>query len=319
MPSQPARPSTPSRRVFLLSAALLPLAGCGGRGRSADAPPSPDSGGRTAGPPAPGPRAAHASTARFAELERRYGARLGVYALHTGTGATVTHRADERFAFCSTYKAFVAAAVLHRDPVDRLDRRIAYTADDIDSTSPVTKDHTGTGMTLRQLCDAAVRFSDGTAGNLLMRDLGGPARVTAYLRTLGDTTSRVDRYEPELHRGGPGDPRDTTTPRAAAAGFRALLLGDALPPDRRALLRDWLEHSATGGKRIRAGLPKGWTVADKTGTGNYGRANDVAVVRPPDGGAPLVLALMSERSGHDAPPQEALLADATARVVAALT
>ncbi|MFH9005532.1 class A beta-lactamase [Streptomyces afghaniensis] len=306
-----------SRRAFLAAAALLPLAGCGtagtdrADGAATTTRPTPQPSRRTPAPPVRRPR--------LADLERKYGARVGVHALATGTGVTAVHRADERFAFCSVFKALAAAAVLHHRSLDGLDRRVTYTRADLKSTTPITGQHVATGMTLRQLCDAAVRYSDGTAGNLLMRDLGGPAKLTAYLRGLGDTVSRMDHYEPELHDVRPKDPSDTTTPRAVAADFRKLLLGTALPAGERALLTDWLSHNATavGARRIRAGLPKGWQVADKTGTGNYGRANDIAIVRPPRT-APLVLAVMTDRPGYDAEPSDALIAEATARTVTAL-
>jgi beta-lactamase class A len=151
-----------------------------------------------------------------------------------------------------------------------------------------------------------------------MCDIGGPAQLTAYLRGLGDTTSRMDHDEPVLNRARPQDPRDTTTPRAIATDYRKLALGDGLTTDKRALLTDWLERSTTGAKRIRAGLPKGWRVADKTGTGDYGRANDIAIVWPPHT-APLVVAIMSDRSGYDTPPKESLIADATVLIVSGLT
>ncbi|MEV5986744.1 class A beta-lactamase [Streptomyces sp. NPDC052051] len=301
----------PSRRAFLTTAALLPLAGCGAEERAA--PTSPPTQGR-------GPSRSPAPTVDAswcAELEREHGARLGVYALATGSGATMAYRADERFAFCSTFKTFAAAAVLHRNPLAHLDHHVTYTEADVNSISPITKDHTATGMTIRQLCDAALRYSDGTAANLLMRDLGGPAKLTAYLRELGDPHSRMDDYEPELNRHGIEDPRDTTTPRAIATDHQRLLLGDALSADKRALLKDWLERNE-GPRRIRAGLPRGWKVANKTGTGDYGRANDVALVRP-TGSAPLVLALMSDRPGYHTPPRESLITEATRRIVADLT
>ncbi|WP_425471935.1 class A beta-lactamase [Streptomyces piniterrae] len=297
----------PSRRALLLAAALLPLTGCGGGDRPASGSPSASS-----------RRSADARDPQFAALERKHGARLGVYALATGTGATVAYRADERFAFCSTFKTLAAAAVLHRNPLGHLDKRVTYTEADVNSISPITKDHIATGMTIRQLCDAAIRYSDGTAGNLLMRDIGGPTRLTAYLRGLGDSVSRMDHYEPELNRVRPQDPRDTTTPRAIAADYRKLVLGDALSTDKRALLKDWLERNITGAKRIRAGLPKGWTVADKTGTGDYGRANDIAVAWPPHG-TPLVLAIMSDRPGYHTPPKDSLIAETAKQIISALT
>lgn len=300
--------SGPSRRALLVAAALLPLAGCDAGVRSAPGP-SPAPGRRSASPP---------DSSHFAALERKHGARLGVYALATGTGATVAYRADERFAFCSTFKTLAAAAVLHRNPLSRLDERVTFTKAEVNSISPITKDHIATGMTIRQLCDAAIRYSDGTAGNLLMRDIGGPAQLTAYLRGLGDTISRMDHYEPDLNRDRPQDPRDTTTPRAIAADYHKLVLGDALAADRRALLTDWLERNITGAKRIRAGLPKGWMVADKTGTGDYGRANDIAIVWPPHT-APLVMAVMSDRSGYNASPRDSLIAETATQIVSNLT
>jgi beta-lactamase class A len=305
--------SRPSRRALLAAAALLPLTGCGAGDRPMSSPkslptPSPTPTRHSAGTP---------DASRFAALEREHGARLGVYALATGTGATVTYRADERFAFCSTFKPLAAAAVLHGNPLSHLDERVTYTKAEVDSISPITKDHIATGMTIRQLCDAAIRYSDGTAGNLLMRDIGGPARLTAYLRGLGDSVSRMDHYEPELNRNPPKDPRDTTTPRAIAADYRQLVLGDALTADRRALLKDWLVRNTIAADRVRAGVPQGWTVADKTGTGDYGRANDIAIVWPP-GAAPLVIAVMSERSGYHTSPVEILIAEATRQIVAEL-
>ncbi|GAB3959642.1 class A beta-lactamase BlaC [Actinoallomurus acanthiterrae] len=309
--------SGPPRRALLAAAVLLPLAGCGTGHRSASGS-SPVPGGRSSG--AAGPPDA----SRFAALERKHKARLGVFALATGTGATVAYRADERFALCSTFKTLAAAAVLHRNPLGHLDKRVTYTKADVNSISPITEKHIATGMTIRELCDAAIRFSDGTAGNLLMRDIGGPAQLTAYLRGLGDAVSRMDGYEPELNRVRPQDPRDTTTPRAIAADYQKLVLGDALTADERALLKGWLTPGTkgvsvkgVGAKRIRAGLPQGWTAVDKTGTGDYGRANDIAIVWP-RGAAPIVLAIMSDRSGYSTPPVDALIAEATKQIVSAL-
>lgn len=306
----PFEQSGSSRRALLAVAALLPLAGCGEKERPSSAASSPSA----------RPSAAPPDRSRFAALERRHGARLGVYAMATRTGAEVAYRADERFAFCSTFKALAAAAVLHGNPLGHLDKRVIYTRADVNSISPITKDRIATGMTIRELCEAAVRHSDGTAGNLLMRDVGGPARLTAYLRGLGDTVSRMDDYEPELNRIRPGDPRDTTSPRAIAADYRAIVLGEALESGKRALVRGWLERSATsvGAERIKAGLPKGWKTASKTGTGDYGRANDIAVVWPPRG-APLMVAVMSDRPGYDTPPTNALIAQATELIVSDLS
>lgn len=297
-----------SRRALLVAAALAPLAGCGAARQPASGSSSVP-GGPSASPP---------DSAQFAALEHQHNSRLGVYALATGTGVTMAYRADERFAFCSTFKTLAVAAVLSRNPLSHLDERVTYTKADVNSISPITQAHIATGMTIRQLCDAAVRYSDGTAGNLLMRDIGGPAQLTAYLRGLGDTTSRMDSYEPELNRAGLQDPRDTTTPRAIAADYQRLVLGDALTADKRVLLTDWLKRATNGAGRIRAGLPDGWMVADKTGTGDYGRDNDVAIAWPPHV-APLVMAIMSDRAGYDTPPEDSLIVEATKLIVSALT
>ncbi len=307
-----------SRRALLLAAALAPVAGCAADtpARERGAPAASSASSASSAPPsrrAPAP----VDPRGLAGLEREYGARLGVFAVDTGTGATVVHRADERFAFCSTFKTLAAAAVLDRGPLDRLERRVTYTRADLAAYSPVTERHVDTGMTLRQLCDAAVRYSDNTAANLLLRHLGGPRALTTHLRGLGDRVSRLDHYEPELNRNPPGDPRDTTSPRALTADYRALVLDDALPAEKRELLRDWLVRNKTGGRRIRAGAPRGWTVGDKTGTGDWGRANDVAVLWP-DRGEPIVLAVMSERPDRAAEPSDALVAEATRRTLAAL-
>ncbi|MEV6392965.1 class A beta-lactamase [Nocardia xishanensis] len=289
-----------TRRTLLGAAAFLPLAGC------------------TTEPAADPATPTEVHHERLVELERQFDARLGVYALATGTGVTIAHRADERFAFCSTFKGLAAAAVLHRNPLSHLDAVVSYTEADLLKSASITSRHVATGMTIRDLCDAAVRFSDGTAGNLLLRDLGGPAELTAYLRSLGDTVTRMDRIEPAITEATPGDPRDTTSPRALGTDYQRLVLGDALPADRRALLRDLLERNTTGAQRIRAGVPRGWAVADKTGTGDYGTLNDIGIVWPP-AAAPLVIALMSSKATVDAPYDQALLAEAAAYVVDTLT
>lgn len=302
---------TVTRRALLGAAAALAAAGCSSPKKDPVAtPPAQPS-------PSPSPSVDQRHEA-LAALETRFGARLGVYALATGTGATVAHRADERFAFCSTFKMLAAAAVLQRRPLSDLDTVVTYTRADLMKSSFVTRDRVSTGMTIRQLCDAAVRYSDGTAGNLLLRDLGGPAQLTAFTRGLGDEVTRMDRIEPDITSAVPGDDRDTSSPRALAGNLERILLGDTLPADRLAYLRDLLERNTTGDRRIRAGTPPGWTVADKTGTGGYGTVNDLAVIRPPTA-QPLVVALMSSKPARNAEYDEALLAEATRYVIATLT
>jgi beta-lactamase class A len=226
----------------------------------------------------------------LAALERRYGGRLGVAILDTARTDTIAHRGDERFALCSTFKFLAAALVLTR--VDRgkesLDRRINYKPDDLVAHSPATEKHLGDGMTVREVCAAALTQSDNTAGNLMLDSFGGPAQLTAFLRSLGDSATRLDRRETELNNVEGGDPRDTTTPRAMLENLRWLVLGDALSNSSREQLISWLIANKTGDKRLRAGVPQGWRVGDKTGTGDHGETNDIAVMWPP-GRAPIIV------------------------------
>ncbi|MFE2056984.1 class A beta-lactamase [Streptomyces sp. NPDC059446] len=292
--------------------AALPLTGCSTAAPAA-APPAPSgaASSRPQGTP-PGIRRA------FADLERTFDARLGVYAVDTGSGGFVAHRADERFAYASTCKALLAGAHLDRYTLRQLGRRVRYGTGDLVPNSPVTEQHVDDGLTLRDLCDAAIRYSDNTAANLLFRDLGGPRGLQDALAALGDRTTQCDRYETELSEAAPGDPRDTSTPRALAADLRAYALGDVLGREKRAVLTDWLDRNTTGDALIRAGTPAGWTVGDKTGLGGYGTRNDIAVVRPPTS-APIVIAVLTRRDTQEAEPQDALVAQAARLTFAALT
>jgi beta-lactamase class A len=286
----------------LLALAAVPA--CGQQTESASG--SPASSRRSASPAA----ATKPTGGEFRKLEREFDARLGVYALDTGTGRTVAHRADERFAYASTFKALAAGAVLRKYGTDGIDKVITYSRDDLVENSPVTDDFVETGMSLRGLCAATLWYSDNTAVNLLLDELGGPDGLEKVLEELGDDVTEMDRYEPDMSEGAPGDIRDTSTPRAMAADLRAFLLGDALERDERRLLRQWMETNRTGDTLIRAGLPDDWTVADKSGTAGYGGRNNIAVVWPDDGGNPIVMAVMTTRGERGAERRDALLAKA---------
>ena len=221
--------------------------------------------------------------ARLAALERRHGGRLGVAILDTGDGRRYGHRAGERFLMCSTHKVLTVGAVLARVDrgAERLDRRVAFGRDAVLSWAPVTGRRTGApGMSVAELCEAAITVSDNTADNLLLQSLGGPAAVTAFARRLGDPLTRLDRTEPELNVGSPGDLRDTTTPDAMLGGLRALLLGDALSAASRDRLAAWMRATRTGLDKLRAGIPGDWHAGDKTGSGPHGEANDIAIFWP---------------------------------------
>ena len=279
----------PTRRTVLLAALAVPALGLAG--------------------------AVHAADAAFADLERRAGGRLGVAAWRRGGTKIIEWRGDERFPFCSTAKVMVVGTVLTqaaRTP-GFLEQRVRYRKTDLVSWSPVTERHVDDGMTVADLCAATLQVSDNTACNLLLDRIGGPAAVTAFARRIGDTAFRLDRRETELNSAVPGDPRDTTTPHAMAKSLEALLLDEALAPDARRRLLDWMLANTTGKERIQAGFPSDCRVADKTGTGAHGTTNDVGIVFPPQG-QPVIVAVYYTGSKSD----NKVVADAAAIVARAL-
>lgn len=242
--------------------------------------------------PVRGARAAEESD--IADLERRIDGRIGIAAGMTHR-VLLRHRADERFPMCSTFKILAVAAVLARVDAgaETLDAMVSYGAGDLLSYAPVTRKALAAGggvgwISVADLCAAALTWSDNTAANLLLARLGGPGGLTAWLRGTGDPTTRLDRNEPTLNSATPGDPRDTTTPEAMRASLDRILLGSVLAPPSRDRLEGWMVGCQTGFKRLRAGLPSPWIVGDRTGSGDNGTFNDVAIVRSP-GRAPVTV------------------------------
>jgi len=312
------RGGTKTTTTALTALVLVGLVGCSGEPGGASAPASAAASAPGAAAPATDPATDPATARAFASLERRYDARLGITAVDTGSGRTLVHRAGERCAFASTVKVFIAAAVLDGSSDADLATVVHYDRGDLLEYAPVTSEHVDTGMTVRELIDAALRSSDNTAANLLVERLGGPDAVERWLRGIGDRTTSVDRVEPDLNQATPGDRRDTTTPERFAADLRAVLLGDVLDAADRRVLRDAMLGNTTGDATIRAGVDPSWRVADKTGTASYGVRNDIAVVTPP-GRAPIVLVVMTSRADAAAEPSDALVAAATRAAVAGLT
>jgi beta-lactamase class A len=254
----------------------------------------------------------------IAALEKESGGRLGLVAFDTAGAIRLEHRAAERFPVCSTFKLIAVSAILTQSTHDAtlLQKRISYVSSDLVANSPITEKHVGNGMTVAELCAAALQYSDNTAANLLMKILGGPSAVTAFARSIGDRDFRLDRWETELNTAIPGDLRDTATPASMARNLQRLLLGGALPSLQREQLRDWMLGNTTSAARVRAGVPADWQVADKTGGGDYGTNNDIAVLWPP-GKPPIVLALYFTQPAKDAKPHDEVLASATRIVVEA--
>jgi beta-lactamase class A len=292
-----------SRRQAILGAALLGVAACGPK-------PKP----KPSDPAEPLPPLDQ----RISAAERRHNARVGLFAADLSSDRTASYQDDDLFAMCSTFKGYAAARVLQMSEHGELHLDDAVFVDPavIVANSPVTSQQAGHTMTLAQLCESALHVSDNTAGNLLLRAIGGPAAITAFARSIGDDKTRLDRWETELNSAVPGDPRDTSTPRALGTGYRNLLAGNALAAGRQQL-EDWMRGNQTS--NTRAGLQPGWATADKTGSGDYGSTNDVGIAYGPNGQR-LLLSIMTRSASDDpkAPNLRPLIGEVTTVVVAAL-
>ncbi|GAA2409297.1 PEN family class A beta-lactamase, Bpc-type [Actinomadura vinacea] len=317
-----ARPRPPARTglALLAAAALIGGAACGA-GPASAVPAAKVAASKGAAPAStpqstsPAPALQKEVRERLRRLETSYDGRIGMFALDTGTGSTIGYRSHESFPLASTFKAIASAAILDRarrlEP-GLLERRVFWTAEEEVLPSPVTEGRGGTGMTMAELCAASISHSDNTAANLMLKELGGPAGLTRYFRSLGDPVSRLDRTEPDLNIWRPGERRDTTTPAAAGRDLNRLTTGDALAAPDRDRLNGWLRGSTTGNERIRAGLPKDWTVGDKTGTGStYGTANDIAIAWPPSG-APLIISVYTNRDDAGGEAENRVIAETAA-------
>jgi len=230
----------------------------------------------------------------LASYERETGGHVGLYAENLATGKKILWRADERFVMCSTFKLSLAALVLSRVDrhQDRLDQMIRFGPADLpDWYAPVARQNLARGeMSIAEMCEAAVEQSDNTCATLLLARVGGPAALTAFWRSLGDGTTRLDHGELQLNRTPLGDPHDTTTPAAMAGSLRQFLFGDILSPTSRGLITGWMLGCKTGDNRLRGGLPKDWRIGDKTGNNGTDAAGDLAVTWPRSGGPLLICA-----------------------------
>ncbi|HEU5437000.1 MAG TPA: class A beta-lactamase [Telluria sp.] len=282
------------RRGIILAALALPLAGC----------------------VAPVQRENAAFAAAIAQLETTHGGRLGVAAFDTGSRRWLQYRADERFPMCSTFKIIPAAAMLARGD-ELINLRIHYGKEDLLPNSPITEKHLLDGMSNADLCAATLQYSDNAAANLLMKQLGGPAGMTAFARSRGDDIFQLDRWETELNSAIPGDPRDTTSPLAMLQTLQKLTLGDGLPGPARTTLLNWMFANTTGNQRMRAGVPAGWKVADKTGGGSYGTNNSIGLLFPPSR-PPIVAAVFHTQDQKEASAKNEVIAAATRAVVEAM-
>lgn len=256
----------------------------------------------------------------LATAETTLKARVGMAVLDAKGTPLWLHHADDLFPLNSTFKAFAAAAVLARIDAgsDKPDRVVRFAKGDLVTYSPVTETRLETGMTLSEICAAALAMSDNTAGNLMLDAIDGPAGLTAFLRKSGDTVSRLDRRETDLNEATPGDPRDTTTPAAAAATLHRLLFGSVLSDKSRKQLLAWMEGNKVGGPLFRSALPEGWRIADRTGAGGHGSRSIIAALMPP-GRDPVVAGLYLTGTEATMDERNAAVAAVGAALVSALS
>jgi beta-lactamase class A len=309
-------PAPLTRRLLLGSAILAPAWSMLPASSRAQTPPDADVPELPAAPPADHKTEEDADAALSA-LEKKTGGRLGVSILDTDTNISLGYHEGDRFPLFSTYKALAAGFVLARvdQGKEKLDRRVTFGKEVLVAYSPTTEKHAGgDGMTISELCEAAVTLSDNTAANLLIDSFGGPKALTDWLRSTGDEETRLDRKEPELNEAKKDDPRDTTTPDAVLDTLGLLTLGDTLSDASSALLTGWLVASTTGKDRLRAGVPADWKVGDKTGTGAAGTAADIAIIWPPERGPILVTVYIVDATA-DAPTLNSVFADIGKMVV----
>lgn len=263
-------------------------------------------------------KAEDVSSGKFAQLEEKYGVKLGVYAIDTGNEETVAYQEDERFAYASTFKALAGAVLLKENPISILDEKRMYTKEDLVTYSPITEKYVDEGMTLREIAKAAMQYSDNTAGNLLFAELGGPDQLEEALRAIGDDVTEMDRLETELNEATPGDTRDTSTPKALATNLRILGLTDELSEEKREIFQEWFKGNTTGDTLIKSGVPTDWIVGDKSGAASYGTRNDIAIVWPPND-EPIVIAVLSNKQEKEAEYDDQLIGEATEIVLETLT
>lgn len=255
---------------------------------------------------------------KLSELETRAKGRLGVFAIHERTGEEIRFRSEERFPMCSTAKAIIVGAILKKSMNERsfLKKHIAYTRKDLEGVghAPITRKNVVHGMTVGELAAATMQFSDNAAANLLLKELNGPPEVTTFARSMGDRIFELVRWEPDLNSALPGDTRDTSSPEAMAKSLRQLAFGEVLADEQRSLFIDFLKGNTTGGSRIRAGAPSGWTVGDKTGTCAFGTTNDIGIVWHPNG-APVIVTIYFTQDSPTSPPRDDVIAAATKYVL----
>lgn len=259
-----------------------------------------------------------AMTAFLQQQENQLNARIGMAVVNAQGESVFGYRQDERFPLTSTFKTLACAALLERLQKDggSLDQQVTIQPDELLDYAPITKNYLAPAtLSLRTLCAAAVSYSDNTAGNRILAYLGGPQAITQFMRRLGDNVTRLDRTEPTLNEAMPGDARDTSSPKSMAAGLQKILTSNTLTPANRATLDSWMREDKVGDALLRATLPQGWSIADKTGAGGHGSRAIIAAVYPPQQ-APFYVAIYITRTEATMPMTNTAIAQIGERLFA---
>ncbi|MCF6767429.1 class A beta-lactamase [Thiotrichales bacterium 19S11-10] len=250
--------------------------------------------------------------AQIKQIESNYGGRIGIAAINTADDHTLTYKAHEAFPFCSTFKFIVSGAILKESmsKPSLLSEKITYGDDDlVNAYSPITEENLMAGktaMSIRKLAKAAI-FSDTTATNLLIIKLGGNEKINQFAKAIGNESFRLDRFEPEINTAIPKDLRDTSTPLDMAKSIKELALGKTLRKPLKIEFQNWLIENDTGNERIRAVVANNWIIGDKTGTGDYGTTNDVAILWPPEGQKPIIISIYYTQTNKYAMPNNQVI------------
>lgn len=258
---------------------------------------------------------------------------IGVTAIHLESGERISVRGSQHFPMGSVYKFPIALAVLKRVDSGALSLEQPITIEPHQFApggySPIRDDAKGKAVTLTvgELLEAMVDWSDNTATDVLLELIGGPRTVSTRMAELGAARVRVDRSETEIHRDlkqpgyedrYPADVRDSATPDAMADLLRTFWLGrDGLSRESHALLVKHMTNSPTGHRKLRAALPEGWTLAHKSGQMPR-TSNDAGILISPDGKQHIAIAIFATNAKDDAKIVDADIVAVTRAVLAQL-
>jgi beta-lactamase class A len=262
------------------------------------------------------PRSPESFSADLAErlrlISSRAGGTVGVAVIHVETGRVVSIEGAKPLPLYSVFKLPLAVSVLKNVEENRLllEKKIRITPEDVVPGSQFNLDlwRKPVERSVRELLEVSIVRSDNTSSDKLLELVGGPAAVTARMRSMGfaniDIHSSVHQYVAQRTNPNTGPAEDL------AQLLAQLQAGNILRPPQLEVLLGFMGRAMTGEARLRGTLPKGTPVADKTGTGEAGSStNDVGIITLPEGKGHLAMAVLISGSKLPAEEQEKLIAE----------